>query len=324
MLRKKEKVQTQRKRKGFKSLKFIFFFVFCLNLLSTGIFYTYKTTANAQDSVTKELDSLEEKVFHQSYKSESKEDRVFRLENFLFGGSSSKYPIEDRLKRITTALKTPETEQAVIKPNLQQEELKSESLDKTPLVQEPTNKEGIIGAINQIEMKLFNMTFNDYPFPARINALEDRLLQKKEIAASRTKPLLERVTILVSKAGLPVQKDNMFNLPVNETTNKNAIPQNNTRKSYSIDPNTGLLRNDQTGETVKDPDGNPISVMVPQAQQILPQQNYGYQPTQQNPLYQNNPYGNQFQQNQGGIPSPYDFLFNQQNNVDPAGSDPDY
>ncbi len=184
MSRKKEKVQTQRKRKGFSFFLILIFF--CTQI-------TF-----AQEPDNKELNNLEEKIFHQSYSTELKEVRVERLENFLFGKSDSKETIENRIKKITAALKAPEVEQPAIK------EIKSETLDKIPPPQVPMDNEGIIGAINQIEMKMFNMTFNEYPFATRINALEDRLLSKQEITKDRMKPLLERVTILVNKAGLPV------------------------------------------------------------------------------------------------------------------------
>ncbi len=309
----------QRKRKGFNFLKPLFFIIFLLSIFCSGYIYT-STRANTEETnlkeVTntdnKELNDLEEKIFHQNFKTEQTESRLSRLENFLFGKSYEKEIYENRIKKISTALKTPEVEKPA--PTASTEGIKPESLVSPP--QDATNKEGIIGAINQIEMKMFNMTYNDYPFPARISALEDRLLSKNELAKNRTKPLLERVTILVNKAGILNQPAP----PQPSAPNPQSPTQsNNTPKSYSVNPNTGLLINEQTGETVRDPDGNPISVMLPQA---LPQQNYGYIP-QQNPLYQN-PYGNQFQQNPGGIPSPYDFLFNQQNNLDPGGSDPGY
>ena len=304
----------QRKRKGFNFLKFLFFFIFFSNIYLSAPLYTYSAYAQEnnlkqnQDPDSKELNDLEEKVFHQSYSTESKEERISRLESLLFGKSSPKETIENRIKKITTALKVPAVVEAGLKP-----------ASTTPSPQEPIDKEGIIGAINQIEVKMFNMTFNEYPFPVRINALEDKLLSKSEIEKNRTKPLLERVTILVDKAGIPVQKGNKLNLNSQALNQKNETP-----RSYSINPNTGLLINDQTGEVVKDNNGQPISVMIPQPlpQQAFPQQNYGYRPQQQNPLYQNNSYGNQFQQNPG-IPSPYDFLFNQQNNAG-TGNDPGY
>ncbi len=323
MLRKKEKVQTQRKRKGFNFLKLLFFFTFFSIICLSSSLYTHNASAQEsnlkqnQAPDNKELGNLEEKVFHQSFSSESKESRVSRLENFLFGNQNPKESIENRIKKITTALKTPEIEQPVIKPE-PINAIKPETIDKTPPPQESTNNEGIIGAINQIEIKMFNMTFNEYPFQSRISSLEDRLLSKKEISTTRAKPLLERVTILINKAGLQINQNNVpiNNAPQGEAQNqKIAAP-----RSYSINPNTGLLINDKTGETVKDNNGQPISVMLPQ---YLPQQNYGYQPLPQNPLYQNNPYGNQFNQNPG-IPSPYDFLFNRQNNGDPGESDPGY
>lgn len=315
MLRKKGKVHRQKRKKGFKFLKPLIFLVFLLSLF----IYTYNFSVVAQETelkeVTKtdnkELSDLEEKIFHQNFNTEQADSRLSRLENFLFGKAFEKEVYETRINKITAALKTPEKEKPAI------EEIKPESIETPSTPQAITNKEGIIGAINQIEMKMFNMTYNDYPFPARISSLEDRLLSKSEISINRSKPLLERVTILVSKAGILQDSTTMTQTP----TSIQKPTANNGPKSYSIDPKTGLLINEQTGETVKDSDGNPISVMLPQP---LPQQNYGGYLPQQNPLLQNSPYGNQFQQNPGGIPSPYDFLFNQQNNLDPGGSDPGY
>ena len=334
MLRKKEKVQMQGKRKGFSLVKLLFSLILFSNINLSSYFYTHIASAQeinvkqGQDPENKELTVLEEKVFHQNYITESKEARISRLESFLFGKQSQKESSENRIKKITSALKTPEPEEPTVREDLKPiPEIKSESLNKLSPPQEPIDKEGVIGAINQIEIKMFNMTFNDYPFQARINALEDRILSKREITNNRLKPLLERVTILVDKADIPVQKDTKLNLPAAENIN----PQNSTfrtppsasnPKSYSIDLNSGFLIDDKTGQIVKDSDGNPISIMLPQPQQLQPNQNYGYMPPQ-NPL-QNNPYGNNIQQNPGGIPSPYDFLFNQQNNLDPGGSDPGY
>ena len=302
----------QGKRKDSSLLKILLFLIF-FSIIYLLSFYTYSPSVSAQDS--KELDSLEERVFHQSYNSESKEERISRLENFLFGKQNSKDSIESRIIKITTALKVQETKQPsypIIKPELFKEVKEETKLE---------NNEGIIGAINQIEIKMFNMTFNEYPFTARINALEDRLLQKNEITQNKMKPLLERVTILVKKAGILEQP--AINNPVEGESHQVQQPSainnqlNNAPKSYSIDPSTGLLINDQTGETVKDSDGNPISVMIPQ-----PKQNYGYQ-LPQNPLYQNL-YGNPLQQNQfpGQVPPgqlPYDFLFNQGGGITDPG-----
>lgn len=326
MLRRKEKAQTQRKRKGSNNLSLSIFLIAFLSISILNI-YSDQTVKAQEPSLkqeqvlsNKKLDDIEERVFHQNYKKESEEVRLSRLEKFLFGSENLREPVERRIEKVSTALNIPKEEE----PEIQSEpisEIKPETVHNTPPPKEQTEKEGIIGAINQIETKMFSMTFNDYPFQARINALEERLLSRKEVLENRSKPLLERVTILVNKTGLPVQKDDKINLPIIENQNTNtqaAKPQNNAPKSYSINPNTGLLI-DERGEAVKDSEGNPISVMIPQPfiQQQIPQQNYGfmppqqnfgYQAPQQNPLNPNNPYG---QQNQFPGQIPYDLFFNQ-------------
>ncbi len=334
MLRRKEKAQTQRKRKGFNNLSLSVFLIAFLSLPILNIYYYQIVEAQEPDLKqeqvlsNKKLDDIEERIFHQNYKKESEEVRLSRLEKFFFGSENLKESIERRIEKISTALNIPKEEEPEIKSE-SISEIKPEIVNDTP-PKEQAEKEGIIGAINQIETKMFNMTFNDYPFQARINALEERLLSRKEVLENKAKPLLERVTILVSKTGLPVQKDDKINLPTIENQNTNtqaAKPQNNVPKSYSINPNTGLLI-DEKGETVKDPEGNPISVMIPQPliqQQVPqqnygfmpPQQNYGYQAPQQNPSNQNNPYG---QQNQFPGQIPYDLFFNQGG----GATDPEY
>ena len=288
MLRKKEKAHKLRKRKGFNFLQDLFLLI----VLFLIVFLFEVVPLFAQEKQTQEqaLDNIEEKIFHQKFNSELKEERVTRLEDFVFGRKFSNENIESRMRKLTNAL------QVQIKPH-----------DVKPLLPE---NDGVIGAISQIEIKMFNKTFNDFPFQARISALEDRLLSKAEIIQSRKKPLLERVTILVDKSGL--LKNTVSEQP--SIQNKHAVPSNRYPKNYAVDPNKGLLIDEQTGEVAKDVDGNPISVM-------LPQPNYNYQPSQ-NPYPNPQPYGNQLPQNPLGGQSPYDFLFNQGNIY--GGSDPGY
>ena len=303
MSRKKEKAQTQGKRKDFKFLLLV--------LLFLGI-STQKV--NSAD----ELGNIEEKVFHQSYKNESQEERISMLENFLFGKEFKKDPAESRIKKITDAITSKkEKEQTVEVTAPEKIEIKDPVPAENPL------KEGVLSAVNRIEIKLFNKTFPDYPFQARISALEERVLSGEEIATNRTKPLMERVTVLLHKAGI-------------ENNQKSE-----TIKTYSVDPKTNFLINEQTREIVRDQAGSKIYVRkeLPPSpetyslqQQALPQgfpspypNNFPANPygNLNNPYgaLQQNPYGNQqlnpFGNNQQ---IPYELFLNP-NNFDIGGQD---
>ena len=333
MSRKREKAQTQGKRKGFN------FLIFLLLFLSILIFQD-KFIASAQETNSAdELSSIEEKVFHQNYKDEIRESRISMLENFLFGKDFKAEPTESRIKKITDAIsskKEKEQPQELIIPE------KVEIKDSNP---EPSSREGILNRINQIETKLFNKTFENYPFQIRVSALEERILSQEEIAINKTKPLLNRVSFLLDKIGI---EDSQTSIP-----NKIQEPQtqkSETIKTYSIDPRTNFLINEETGEEIRDKDGNKIYVKSqptqnPQAffpqQQALPQgfslpfpnnqglpiNPYGnlnnpFGTLQQNPY---NPYGTQQQNSLGGSnqPLPYELFLNPEN-FDSGNQDDQY
>ena len=318
MLRKKEKVLRQERKKDFKSY-FLFSLLFLL-LLSVNVFSDQISTAqetNIQQPEIKELDSLEEIVFHQTYKNQTKEERLTKFEFFLFGKNFQAETFESRFTRITSALnKHKEEKNLLIAENLKP----TENIPKEKNPQLPVNvhNEGVIGAVNQIELKLFNRTFDDYPFQSRISGLEDKLLSKSEILNNRKKPLLERITILINKANI-----NIGESPVNPRLQEIQLPkqqQEQNTKTYSIDPNSGFLIDEGTGQIVKDLNGNQIQVSKPRQLNDLsfPNNNYGFA-NQQNQYFPNQQYNNQLQQNQ----LPYDLFFNQ-GAQDPGIADPGY
>ena len=316
MLRKKEKEHRQEKNEGFNpSLNKILLFIFLLLLLSQ---FTYKVTSAQENS---DLGIIEEKIFHQKFETEPKEERISRLEMFLFGVKQPNQDLENRLTKILSALKSPKKEPEQISAQtvkLIPKQLineRPENDNEPRVVYDESFNTGVVGAVSQIENKVFNMTFNEVPFPTRVATLEERLLSRSEIVKSRKKPLMERVTILIQKANIRIreQREPQSNYQYNPPT-----------QNYAIDPQTGSLINTQTGEIVRDNYGNPIVVMLPQPlQQGLPlQPQYGFQL----PPNQRNPYGfpNQLPGGQvaPGIFNPLDYLYNQ-GNIDP-NADPGY
>ncbi len=372
MLRKKEKEHKQEKSKDNIQKLYIIAILFILTIQIFNLFYySYKcfaaeTNTQAQASPSKEvskiieqseLDSIEEKVFHEKYLSDPKETRVSRLEEFVFGKKQSAETVEERIKKINNAI-NPKEQKEEQKVETKEQNIK-ESLTTTSdenkqeykVIYDESFNVGVVGAINQIENKVFSMSFNNLPFPTRVAKLEETLLSTSEILKNRKKPLMERVNKLVQKAGLmPDYQVPPIQLPKQSQTPYNyAPPQNyqNQPQSYSIDPNTGYLINDQTKEIVKDNFGNPISVTVPK--QNLNQQgtlpNYYNNQNLIPPQYPqqgypgNTPYNNQNfippQYPQQGYPNnnpnlpihpglpqtqiPFDLLFDQENqNNDPG------
>ena len=266
MLRKKEKEHKLEKKESFSLSITVVFFIFSLLL-----------SAYAQESQYKDLDSIEKDIFHQSFTSESKEDRLSRLEEFLFGTKRSNENPEIRTNKIINALKQKETTtktqeqitQKEIIPNLPKNnkiDLTSQKEQTTKFYDESTNV-GVIGAISQIETKVFGKSFNELSFQSRVSALEEKILTKSEIINNKNKPILERVSYLVKKTGLNIPEQNLPTI---------TLPSNNQNKPstkiYSVDPKTGFVINDKTGEIVKDSLGNQIIVMLSQ-----PQPNTGFQ-----------------------------------------------
>lgn len=272
MLRRKEKELRQGKSEDFK---FLLYLISLIIFLILNIHFNRLSAQDFQVLKGSNLDSIEEKIFHEKFSKASQEERISRLEDFVFGKKYTGEDYEKRIKRIVDALHTPiQEEKAKPKPQ-SQEAIKPEHIEEPKIIYDESVNTGVIGAISQIENKVFNKTFNDIPFSERIAALEEKLLSRSEIVKNKKKPLLERVTVLVHKAGLITNQENL------KPQNKNTF----TPQSYTIDPKTGLLINEKTGEIVKDNLGNPISVMLPQALP-LPQSQF-------NPLLPNNlPYGN--------------------------------
>ena len=327
MLRKKEKEHRQEKNEGFNlhtdKLLVLFFLLLSIYLLETSGEFVI-----AQD---KDLGTIEEKIFHQKFEKEPKEERVSRLEDFLFGTKHSGENLESRTTKIFAAIEPPAKEPKSIKveqilPKIEPERIETDKQGsgEPNIVYDEAFNTGVVGAISQIESKVFNKTFNNLSFPIRVVNLEEKLLSRPEIIKNRKKPLIERVTILVQKAGLPVQKENPPVIYPPQKSLQNNYQYKPQAQSYTVDPNTGLLINEQTGQPVKDNYGNPITVRLPQPlpqpQGVIPQDPYGFLP-QQNQL---NQYGfpNQLP-TQRALPGqlPLD-LFNQLNSG--QGSEPEY
>ncbi len=381
MLRKKEKWHKQEKGDSFKKpLLFVFLFCFLFNFHLTGLaqqlFSSSSGTQNqntnkeaitnkqVQPNKLNELDTLEEKIFHQTYSKDAVEERTSRLEEFLFGEKQSKGTLEERIQKINNAI-NPKKEQSAINNRIEQlglgneqnspnsqspipnpqspdqqsditeQNLKPEAQDSPQVVYDESFNTGVVGAVNQIEEMIFNMVFNNLPFPTRVSNLEDKLLSKSETMKSRKKPLMERVQKLIQKSGLqqnykpsPIQIHQVPQQP--QEPNNYRYPRNypNKQQSYTIDPNTGHLINEQTNEVVRDNFGNPISVKMPQVNlnQPIPQQNNFYnqqQYPQQNNFYNqqqypqqgypnNAPYGTQLNPGFPQTQIPYDLLYNKE------------
>lgn len=343
MLRKKEKAHKQEEKEEYNSLLVL---LVALTLILTSSINTLaqentesqledietinKKIQDAKDKeIASKLESLEEKVFHQKYKTDSNEDRINRLEEFVFGQKYLISPPEVRLKNLTSALNLEEEKPKAQEP---QETIKAEPLasgtaelteDKPRIEYDESTESGVFGAVSKIEMKIFHKTFNEIPFYKRVEKLEDEILTTREKNTSKKRPLIERVSILVKRIGIEVPEQIPIQAPENQVT-KPSGPQ-----SYFVDPNTGYLINEQTKEVVIDGSGNPIKVRVPKIlhQQTIPQDNNNYRGNwQQNPFPQNAPYGN-FPLQPGMLPGQYfpgqPFPYDPEG-VYPQGQDPNY
>jgi hypothetical protein len=326
--------------------KFLIFIFLLLN--SVNFCYSEESKVNPDiaqnDLATIKISELEDTVFHEKYTAEKIEDRLGRLENFLFGKQYSSSTINDRLQKLSSALNLKSTENTNIPPETVTAKATPESEQKEDnepkVVYDESFNSGVIGAVSQIEKRVFGKTFNEYTFQKRVENLELRILNRAEIAKNKNKTLIERVTYLVRRTGISTVNPN---IPV---ISPQANPQ--VTQSYTIDPNTGNLINEATGEPIKDSYGNPIQVKIPSVLKQNPANSPGiynqFPQTQQqftqpqnpqpygNVLPQNQfpnslPYGNQFPA--PGFPPqqqfPYDFLFNQGvgGGLDP-GNDPNY
>ena len=347
MLKRKEKEHKHVGNAVYKtSVTYRFFFTKFLILIFLSLNLTIpcypeesKDNSNTAqvDLATEKISDLEDKVFHEKYTADKIEDRLGRLEDFVFGNKYSSLTVNDRLQKLAGAL-TSKTTDSIPPESVAVKETPDDTPTNEPrVVYDESFNTGVIGAISQIESRVFGKTFNEYTFQKRIENLEQRILNRAEIAKNKNKTLIERVTYLVRRTGISPVNPNIpvINPPVN--------PQ--ITQSYTIDPGTGNLINEATGEIVKDSYGNPIQVKIPSILKQNPANSPGIynqfpQAQQQflQPLPQNaQPYGNVLPQNQfpnslpygnqfpaPGLPQqfPYDFLF-KQGGLDP-GTDPNY
>ena len=284
MLKEKEKVHKQEKRKGFKSTAFVFFLLFA----SFAFSYLSVSAGDKESTASLDLENIEEKVFHEKFTTLPKEERLTKLENFLFGISSPKESDELRLNKITSSISSEKKEE----PKKPQEAQLQKAENETPeIIYDESANTGIIGTISQIERRVFNKIYNELPFQKRVEQLEDRILSKSESLKNKKKTMLERVTILVQRINTntqnnpqpPVIYPYIKQIPNNFQPYGQGLGQG--PKTYTIDPNTGALINEQTGELVRDNAGNPITVRVPsslsmsmppEANYFPPNQNYGF------------------------------------------------
>jgi hypothetical protein len=326
VLRKKEKVHKPKRRKD------KYFLVFLL-ALSISNALAQSPSPNGEG----DLSSIEDKIFHQQYANEKKEDRVSRIEEFLFGVKSNK-PYDERLNKIVKSLKVNEIPRPDDSPAFGEARSQSER----HLLSPPTRPEvrqgqpvvpakssaGVLGTISDIEKKVLGKTYNDLSFQSRVEQLEEKMLSGDESANAINKPLLERVTVLVKRAGVNNQPIEDYKT-IRPNINSNSRPSNMATQSYRIDPNTGQIINELSGEVVKDISGNPIQVKIPTQlpSNLLPFQNDNYPFLQQQQNRNQNAFPNQLQNNNsyglgGAGQSPLDLLYNQ-NNLD-TGEDPNY
>ena len=263
MSRKKEKVLKHEKNADFKErlgrLLLIVFLLLNLYILNTE--KAYASFSQESTDQSGDISEIEEKIFHEKYEKELLESRLTRLEEFIFKTTSKNESYEQRIKKIKDAFTSKEN------TNKLPEQIKNQTLDKTSI--ENTEKEepiviydkssntGVIGAVNQIENKVFNMTFDNLPFQSRVSNLEDSILQTNEAEKLRKKSLMERVTYLLEKTGLQTHEQN------NLKKDSQSPPRIRT---YSIDPSTGFLINEANSEIVKDNYGNQIKVTIPRLQ----------------------------------------------------------
>lgn len=222
MLRRKEKEHKQEEERDSKPQKTFFililliFFITNLNVFAQD---TEQSQVNYQERTdSKELDNLEEKIFKYKYNNEPKEKRVERLEEFIFGKKYTSKNIESRINKLLKAFKKQAKEEEVF----EQVEIPKQ---EPKIIYDNTSETGIIGAISQIEIKIFNKTFNDFPFYKRVENLEENILSEHEIKKIRNKSLIERVSILIKKTGIMPQQEDTLTLPQQPFPQYNYLPQ---------------------------------------------------------------------------------------------------
>lgn len=315
MLRKKEKVHKLNVSEGL-NLAFLLFIL----TISGAFAQNFNST----------IDKIEENIFHHKYTKEKQEERLSRIENFIFRKDFSDKTLKERIDKITSALN-------IEKEALQQPEIKlepeSDTLTITPEPDETVHNEpkeeeefGVIDTISNIEKQLYGKSFNEKPFQDRVEALEEELLSSFERFKAQRRPLLDRVNNLIQKAGINIYSSypqetiqdtlQQFDAPSIHPPSSQYPQTNNFQGSFSnqptftLDPNTGYLINSQTGEIARDSFGNPITIG-----------RQGVNPLQQqfNPF--GLPYGNPYYGSTTGSPQmlPPEFFLNPGNGIDLDG-----
>lgn len=274
MSKEKEKWLKQ-ERKG--DLNLFWFFILLIFVVSL------RSGAFAQDLITPDklskLEEIEEKLFHEKYKNDSAESRISRIESFIFGTSKKDFDINSRLNYILSSLE----KKVKLKPKIYTSEHKVIKPEPIVIEKETSDTDSsILGQVKKMEEEVFGDSFEEKSFNIRVEELEARLLSDFERIQSKQKALLDRVSYLVKK----------FNNTKNRISNiqqrlQNPIQHREIEQTYTLDPLTGLVINESTGEVAKDEFGNPIKVRLPS--QIYP--NNPAFPTQPNPLFPNAPYG---------------------------------
>ncbi len=284
VLKRKEKVLKLKRKKDS-----IFLIVFILILFTTNAFS--QTPSPKEEGV---LSSMEDKIFHIKYENEKNEDRLSRIEEFLFGVKYENKTYEERLEKIKVSLKATNTQPVQeIPPSNNIKETKTIDSSNEDIPKLPPN--GIFETVTSIEKKIFGKTFESLPFQSRIIQLEQKILPESEATRYRSKTLMERVTHLISRT-----ESSQVIKP--RTYQNNQL--NKLKATYRIDPNTGHIVNEITGEIVKDSNNTPIQVKIPtQIPNFLQRNQFpGQFPNQLPNQHQNNP---------------LDFLYNP-NNFDPS------
>lgn len=286
MLKENEKKPNQIKKEKeevkFFSYSLLFSFILIFFISST---ITYKANTEVlepkqENTITdpslEKINKIEEIVFHQSYPKEKTENRLLKLENFILGSENPNLTIEERIKKISTALKIEDKKENSEVPEIKTVEQKENEISTEQKSKPETDENvGIFGTISKIEKQVYGSEFNQFPFEKRVELLEEKLLTSSERYKSKNKSLLERASYLVTKSMIEIPQEEPNNL-------NNQIQANNqtNKKRYIIDQ-SGFLINEDTGEFLRDNQGNPLSVNRP----FLPQYNFNNQ-------YGVNPYNN--------------------------------
>jgi len=174
--------------------------VICITCLIIIFSFFVSSAATAQEvSFLEKIDAIEEKVFFHKSSNDTKEERLSRIEKFIFRKAFPKESLANRIDKIKAALHIEDEEPEYI-PQENQNTLTAEEID-TENIQEDfsanesnsivpsTEDTGVIGTISKIEKKIFGTTYDEKPFQSRIEALEEEVLSGFEKFKAKKKDL---------------------------------------------------------------------------------------------------------------------------------------